>query len=405
MTSRAGGPQDSELHDGGSAPDELVPDELVPDALPAAAYAAALSALKGVGGARLRAMLEAAPPAVAWRHARSRVAGGQVPDPAAVWNAILKEGVGVHLRGDPTYPAALEDDPEPPAVLYSRGDPTALDRRRVAIVGTRRATHYGREIARELGRDLASRDVAVISGLALGVDGAAHGGALAVAGSTPVGVVGSGLDVIYPRRHSELWKRVAGAGVLFSEAPLGAAPEPWRFPERNRIIAGLAEVVVVIESPRAGGSMHTVRAALDRDVAVMAVPGSVRSRASEGTNQLIAEGAAPVTGVDDVIVALGLSTGGTGGATGRGGGTGRGAGWSAPGEDADLGRDERQVLEAVEWTPTKTEDVLRRTSLDPATVTALLNRLEMAGLVSGGPGWWERLARPFTPPSTPPPAP
>ncbi len=392
MTSGAG-----RENDGGPAPDELAPDEL-----PAAAYAAALSALKGVGGARLRAMLEAAPPAVAWRHARSRAAGGKVPDPAGVWNATLREGVGVHLRGDPTYPAALEDDPDPPAILYSRGDPTVLDRRRVAIVGTRRATHYGREIARELGRDLASRDVAVISGLALGIDGAAHWGALAVAGSTPVGVVGSGLDVIYPRRHSELWKRVSGGGVLFSEAPLGAAPEPWRFPERNRIIAGLAEVVVVIESPRAGGSMHTVRAALDRDVAVMAVPGSVRSRASEGTNQLIAEGAAPVTGVDDVIVALGLSTGGTG--AGTGGGTGRGAGWSAPGEDADLGRDERQVLEAVEWTPTKTEDVLRRTSLDPATVTALLNRLEMAGLVHGGPGWWERLARPSTPPSTPPPA-
>lgn len=379
------------------------PDEPPLDELPAAAYAAALSALKGVGGARLRAMLEAAPPAVAWRHAQSRARDGKVPDPAGVWNAILREGVGVHLRGDPSYPAALEDDPDPPAILYSRGDPTVLDRRRVAIVGTRQATHYGRDIARELGRDLASRDVAVISGLALGIDGAAHGGALAVPGSTPVGVVGSGLDVIYPRRHSELWKRVSGEGALFSEAPLGAAPEPWRFPERNRIIAGLAEVVVVIESPRAGGSMHTVRAALDRDVAVMAVPGSVRSRASEGTNQLIAEGAAPVTSVDDVIVALGLSTSGTG--RGTGGGAGRGAGWSASDRDADLGRDERQVLEAVEWTPTKTEDVLRRTSLDPATVTALLNRLEMAGLVHGGPGWWERLAPPRTPSPAPPPTP
>jgi DNA processing protein len=174
-----------------------------------------------------------------------------------------------------------------------------------------------------------------------------------------------------------LWERVRGAGALLSEAPLGAAPEPWRFPERNRVIAGLAEVVVVIESRRAGGSMHTVRAALDRGVPVMAVPGSVRSRASEGTNQLIAEGAIPVTDVDDVLVALGLAT--------------VGATAARPGDaEAGLAAEEQQVLRAVDWTPTQTEDVLRRTGLDPARGAALLTRLEMHGLLRAGSGWWER---------------
>jgi DNA processing protein len=350
------------------------------DELPPAAYAVALSALRGVGGTRLRAVLDVAPPDVAWRHAARRVAaaGDRVPDPADLWRRVVAAGVDVHLRGDPAYPAVLLDDPEAPALLYSQGDPGLLRRRRAAIVGTRNATHYGRDVARELGRHLAEHGVAVISGLALGIDGAAHEGVLGSPTPAAVGVVGSGLDVTYPRRHARLWERVREQGLLLSEAPLGAAPEPWRFPERNRIIAGLSEVVVVVESRRAGGSMHTVRAALDRDVAVMAVPGSVRSRASEGTNQLIAEGATPVTDPADVILALGLTTAGTLPLSSHDGG-----------ED-QLGPDERKVLAAVDWTPTRTEDVLRRTGFDPATGAAVLNRLEMAGLVRSGPGWWER---------------
>jgi DNA processing protein len=128
--------------------------------------------------------------------------------------------------------------------------------------------------------------------------------------------------------------------------------------------------------------MHTVRAALERDVVVMAVPGSIRSTASEGPNQLIAEGAAPVAGVDDVMVALGLSTGGASSST------------ASAGADAEgsLEPEERRVLQAVDWTPTTTEDVLRRSGLDPASAAARLNRLEMAGLVQNGPGWWERVA-------------
>src|SRR5262249_15322114 len=157
-----------------------------------------------------------------------------------------------------------------------RGSLAALDRPRVGLVGTRRCTPTGKSVARQLGRELAACGVAVVSGLAIGIDGCAHQGALAARAAPPVGVVGSRLDVVYPKSHRRLWDDVAAAGVLLSEAPLGAPPEPWRFPARNRILAALSDVVVVVESHAAGGSMHTVRAAVDRGIPVMAVPGSVR---------------------------------------------------------------------------------------------------------------------------------
>ena len=162
---------------------------------------------------------------------------------------------------------------------------------------------------RELGRDLGRAGVRVVSGLALGIDAAAHHGALdaeADGGAPPIGVVGSGLDVTYPRAHGALWTAVAAAGVLVGEAPLGAAPEPWRFPARNRIIAALGSVVVVVESHPRGGSRHTVDAAEARGRQVLAVPGSVRSPASRFTNELLADGCHPARDVTDVLVALGL---------------------------------------------------------------------------------------------------
>ena len=162
----------------------------------------------------------------------------------------------------------------------------------------------------ELGSGLAAAGVTVISGLALGIDGAAHRGALAADGAPVVGVVGSGLDVVYPRGNRDLWEAVSAAGTLLAEAPLGAEPEGWRFPARNRLLAALADVVVVVESKRAGGSMHTVEEAIRREVTVMAVPGSVRNPAAEGTNLLLSEGCAPACSTDDVLVALELATAG-----------------------------------------------------------------------------------------------
>ena len=366
--------------------------------VPQEGWAAALAGLPGMGPARLRAVLAAWSPEEGWARlsageacTRPAVALACRPDPAGVaalwrvaarrvsvagvWDAHEQAAVRVLLPGSPGFPAVLEGDPEPPAVLFSRGDPEVLSGRRAAVVGTRRCTRYGREVAYELGRDLAAGGVLVVSGLALGIDGAAHRGALAARGAPPVAVVGSGLDVVYPRSHRALWDEVAGTGLLLSEAPLGARPEPWRFPVRNRVIAALAEVVVVVESAEKGGSRHTVDAAMARDRQVMAVPGSVRSPVSAYTNSLLADGCHPVRDALDVLVALGLST--------------------APSAAADArpppGEEELAVLEALGWEPATFDDLCARAGRSPGQVSVALARLQAAGWVGERAGWWERL--------------
>jgi DNA processing protein len=227
-------------------------------------------------------------------------------DPAEWSTRCARHGIGAVIAADASFPAVLRDDPQPPAVLFFRGDWTALDSRRVGVVGTRNATGPGREFAARLGLELAEAGVSIVSGLAKGVDGAAHRGALRAGGVHAVGVVANGVAEPYPRVHAELWDSVAGQGLLLSEWPPGTEPERFRFPQRNRILAALSEVLVVVESRERGGSLTTVREALERSIDVMAVPGSVNNRAAAGTNQLIRDGAAPVTSAADVLLALGL---------------------------------------------------------------------------------------------------
>jgi DNA processing protein len=315
--------------------------------------------------------------AVRWRrHA-------QTTDVATVWAALRSARVTVSVAGQAGYPEALGEDPERPAVLFSLGDAAAaLDGRRVAIVGTRACTRYGRDVAYDLGRDLAANGVRIVSGLALGVDGAAHSGALAAgpAAAPPVAVVGSGLDVVYPRRHARLWHDVAAAGAVLSEAPLGAAPEPWRFPVRNRIIAALAEVVVVVESAHTGGSRHTVEAAMQRDRPVLAVPGPVRSTTSDLPNLLLAEGCHPARDALDVLVALDLAPAAP-------------VRHDRPHEDPRPPPDAvgAAVLEALGWQPATFEHVVVASGRGPAEVGMALVHLERDGWVAGRGGWWERL--------------
>jgi len=286
------------------------------------AYVAALAALDEVGPARLRWLLSLGAPAEVW----GRLRAGRLPssptvpaalgprwavadvDPAQVWMRCLDLGVGVTCLGGPGYPAPLLGDPEPPVVLFHLGDPDVLARPRVAVVGTRRATPYGRQVARDLGHDLAAAGVCVVSGLALGIDGAAHRGAV-TGGGGAAAVVGSGLDAPCPKANRELCAQVASGGVVFSEVPPGVAGAPWRFPVRNRVLAGLAQAVVVVESAGSGGSMHTVREALERDVPVLAVPGPVQSPVSAGPHELLTDGAALCAGAQDVLDLLGLGGG------------------------------------------------------------------------------------------------
>jgi len=275
-------------------------------ALPDEAYLVGVASIPGVGPATIRAELAERSPEEAWTRLRARP--GSPVDLAALWTRHLEAGVLVVGRGHAAYPAALRDDLEPPEVLFCRGDLGALDRRRVGVVGTRRGSRYGLDVATQLGERLGAAGVAVVSGLALGVDGAVHRGLFRSGGGPPVGVVGSGLDVVYPGGHRDLWRRVGEEGLLLSEMPLGVRPTRWSFPARNRIIAGLSEVVVVVESAQKGGSLYTADEALARDRPLFAVPGPITSKAAKGTNRLIADGAMPLCAVDDVLLALGLSS-------------------------------------------------------------------------------------------------
>jgi DNA processing protein len=335
-------------------------------------YAILLAGHAGVGPRRLIELLDGAGAAAGWRE----VGGDPGADPLRALERHVAAGVTTLLRDDPRYPAALRGDQEPPAVLFADGDLGALGDVRVAIVGTRRCTGAGAGFARELGRELTDAGVTVVSGLALGIDGAAHRGVLE-AGGAPVAVVGSGHDVVYPARHRDLWARVRDTGLMLSEAPLGTRPVAWRFPARNRIIAALSHLVVVVESHAAGGSLLTVKEAADRDVPVMAVPGSVRQPSCEGTNRLIAEGCAPVLDSTDVLVALGLT-----------------AAARAGERDDRPPPDPRQkvVLDAFDWQPATLEHLAVRTGLRLPDLAVSLEGLLATGWVMVGGGWYERVA-------------
>lgn len=210
-------------------------------------------------------------------------------------------------RGGPDYPVLFDTIADPPGRLWIRGELGSSPG--VAIVGTRRATRYGLEIARAMGRAVASAGWSVISGLARGVDGEAHRGTLD-AGGTGVAVLGSGLDVWYPPEHRRLGERlIEGGGAVISEFPPGSRPDPWHFPARNRLISGLSAVVVVTEAADRGGALITARLAAEQGREVFAVPGDVARATSRGTNLLIRDGAVPVLGADDLIEALSLVMG------------------------------------------------------------------------------------------------
>lgn len=362
--------------------------------LPEAAYAIALTMAPAVGPATLRALLQDDSPSVAWSRA-SDGSGQTAGDVAAIWEHHVRLGISVLLRSDPHYPRRLRGDPEAPAILFCLGDPVALlPRAAVAVVGTRAPTRYGIGVAAQLGADLAAAGVSVVSGLALGIDAAAHEGACG-AGVPPIGVVAGGLDQPYPRRNARLWARVAAEGAIVSESPAGAQTEKWRFPVRNRLLAALSDVVVVVESRHHGGSRHTVEAALARAVPVGAVPGSIRSATSEGTNALLAEGAFPVCSAADVLVSLSLE----------------GAVLEPPssalmaeGDEATEDRttastrprfepaseEERLVFEALTSDPAPLDDLLRATGLSLPALCGALERLAQAGQASDAGGWWER---------------
>jgi DNA processing protein len=217
-----------------------------------------------------------------------------------------RAGLSWVLWGAAEYPPRLACIHDPPPVIWYRGDGSRLAARCVALVGARSASSYARDVAERLGEGLARRGVTVVSGLARGVDGAAHRGALAGGGPT-IAVLGSGADVVYPSEHGELAAALVGNGAVISEFEPGARPLPQHFPLRNRIISGLSVAVVVVEASEKSGSLITARMALEQGREVMAVPGNILSSRNRGSHALLRDGAKLVEGVDDILEELGVS--------------------------------------------------------------------------------------------------
>jgi DNA processing protein len=270
---------------------------------------------------------------------------------------------------DPRWPHALDELPQPPPRLHLRppADAERLERLLappvVAVVGTRRASAGALAFTRRLAGDLARAGACVVSGLALGIDAAAHAGALDAGGRT-IAVLGCGADRDYPRANAALAARVAASGAVVSEYEPGVPPAPWRFPARNRIVAALAEAVVVVEASARSGALITAGIALELGRDVLAVPGTPWHGGHAGQNALLRDGAAPVTSVEDVLVALGLDP-----AAARRG-------------DPDLRPDEARLLAAVRRAPATPETLAARVGLTPAALAAALVGLELAGAVA-----------------------
>jgi DNA processing protein len=300
-------------------------------------------------------------------------------DPSEVRERLVEAGARAVSPGEPEYPARLLELHDPPVCLFLRGAAVAAWPPAVAIVGARRCTPYGWEVAEALGAGLASAGLVVVSGVARGVDGAAHLGALRAGGPT-VAVLGSGIDVAYPRNHRKLIDRIATSGSVVSEYPPGVEARPRRFPARNRIVAALSHGVVVVEGAEGSGSLITAEFAGDLHREVMAVPGPVTGPLSAAPHELIRDGATLVTSVGEVLAALGIPEG-----SGKSGRT------TVPAQSlAGLNEEERGVLDHLSGAPATVDMVAAGCGLDaPRTLRALAG-LELRGLVRSEGGRYRR---------------
>lgn len=315
--------------------------------------------------------------------ARAQHAAGQ-PDDAATVSAIARRLTTLEVRcarcGDPEYPAAFAELSHPPAVWFVRGEPIASVDRAVAIVGSRSASPYGRVFAQRLASDLAALGFTIVSGLARGIDAAAHEGALAAGGRT-VAVLPGGLDAIVPAHHEGLASRIVCQGTLASERASGPPRNRWEFVERNRLIAALARVTVVVEAATRSGALTTAAAARSIGRTVLAVPGDLDRLESAGTLALLRSGALPCGSAADVIAALGVAPGTTKMHPRRA----RSAAPRASSTGATPTPADR-LLQTLEPAPIALETLCARAGLTTGDLLAGLLRLEWAGLAVRHPG-------------------
>ncbi len=275
--------------------------------------------------------------------------------------SLAERGLRWLPRSSPSFPRALASIFDPPLGLFVRGsgELEALDRPAVAVVGARSCSPYGASVARMLGRELAASGLVVVSGLARGIDGEAHRGALEAGGVT-VGVLGCGIDRDYPATHAELARRVCERGLLVSEYAPGVEPAPWRFPARNRIIAGLVSAVVVVEARERSGALITADLALEEGREVLAVPGEITSALSVGTNRLIRAGAVVVTSAADVLQAFGID--------------------APAARPPTVGEGAQRVLARLRQGPAQADELARALGMGAGELARALSELELEGL-------------------------
>ena len=333
---------------------------------PSSVFCASPAALREFAGPGLATALAQEPPELSalLRTTLDWLDGGQDGAPRQV----------LHL-GDPDYPPALLNTEDPPLMLYVLGRVRLPWPGAIAIVGSRNPTPQGEANARQFGSSLAQAGLTVVSGLALGIDGAAHEGALE--GAAPqqlatIAVVGTGLDSVYPRQHEDLASRIAQQGLVISEYPLGTAPLPANFPRRNRIIAGLSEGTLVVEAAMRSGSLITARMAIEQGKDVFAIPGSIHSPQSRGCHELLRQGAKLVESAQDVLEELrpGVAT------VAQAAHTPASVPMGAPG----------RLLDALGYDPVGLDALVARTGTSTAELQALLLELELSGHVARLPG-------------------
>jgi len=357
----------------------------------------------GLGGAGLRALLQRAGSARAiCRDARKLRAAGLEPaalewivhpetarlDADLAW--LAQPGHRLLHCDEVDFPPQLETIPQPPAALFAAGDPAVLLAPQIAIVGARSATAQGLANARDFARTLSRAGLTVTSGMADGIDGAAHTAALDAGGQT-VAVVGTGPDVVYPRKHRDLAARIVQQGAIVSEFPPGTEARPDHFPRRNRLIAGLSLGTLVVEAGLQSGSLITARLAVEAGREVFALPGSIHNPLAKGCHRLIRDGARLVETAAEVIEALAPAA--------QAQGAGLRARLEADGEEADPGSDARtqdpdyaKLLTTLGDVPASLDELADRTGLTPAALSSMLLLLELEGVVAPSVnGRWQRI--------------
>ena len=345
------------------------------------AYWVGFNLVRGIGSVRMKALLEYyGSLEIAWEAPLSGLLAAGLParvaenfvqvrnsvDLEKVMEKISAQGVKVCTWEDEIYPKRLKEIAQPPPVLFIKGAINVEDDWAVSVVGTRRVTPYGRQVAAEIARFLAENGVTVVSGLARGVDAIAHQTALQAGGRT-LAVLGSGVDVVYPPEHRKLAAEIAAQGALISDYPMGTQPESTNFPPRNRIIAGLSLATIVVEAGETSGALITAKFAVDQGREVFAVPGSILTPQSEGTNHLIEEGARPLLKMSEILEVLKLE--------------------NIPEKQVsrkslNATAEEKKLLQYLTQEPKYIDEICNLSGLPIQTVSATLTMMELKGLVT-----------------------